>query len=218
MSIKSNFASLKNDKSRLILCLLTLFLTVLHVCQFINSNYNLNCLLRICIYFLGVIGIALFGKKALFVVLIVSSLVASYFNSFVNFNSFFVILLSCRLYRKTEKYLLLIYVVNEIVALIIQDKQITHLIIHLLTCMFFYVIYFYVNEKTLKLTNDEVKILQELKEKKMLKCCDSFSKNILTQKLKIARERNNIDTTAELLAMFSMHKIIKIDTKIDTKN
>lgn len=217
MSVKENVSSLKSDKIRLLICILALCLASFHLFQFTRSG-NEACLLRVSIYLIGSVIVFLFGNKALFFILITSSLIASYFNAFINFNSFFVILLSCRLYRKTEKYLLIIYAVNEILALIVQNKEITHLMIHFLTCTFFYLVYFYVNTPTLKLTNDEIKILQELKEKKMLKCCDSFSKNILTQKLKIARERNNIDTTAELLAMFSMHKIVKIDTKSDTKS
>ncbi|MBR6552702.1 MAG: hypothetical protein IKT89_07675 [Clostridia bacterium] len=204
MNIKDNLVMLKTDKTRLLISVLTFCLAIFHSYQFVSSDYNLNCLLRICIYFTGSVSIAFFGRKALFVVLIITSLVASYFNSFVNFNSFFVILLSCKLYKKTEKYLLIIYVINEIIALIIQDKEITHLLIHFITCAFFYVIYFYVNDKKLNLTDDEIKILEELREKKMLKCCDSFSKNILTQKLKQARDRNGIDTNAELLAQYNI--------------
>jgi hypothetical protein len=90
------------------------------------------------------------------------------------------------------------------IALLVQDKEITHLLIHFATCAFFYVVYFYINDNKLNLTEDEIKILEELKEKKMLKCCDSFSKNILTQKLKQARDRNGIDTNAELLARYNI--------------
>ena len=217
MSVLENIKSLKTNKVRLLICIITFCLAISHLYQLIVSD-NQICLLRIGIYIIGCFGVLLFGNKALFAILILTSLIASYFNSFINFNSFFVILLSCRLYRKTEKYLLIIYAINEILALIVQEKEITHLIIHFLTCSLFYLVYFYVNTPALKLTSDEIKILQELKQKKMLKCCDSFSKNILTQKLKTARERNEIDTTAELLAMFSMHKIVKIDTKSDTKS
>lgn len=204
MNIKDNLLTLKSDKPRLVLSFLTLILATFHTCQFISSDYNLNCLLRICIYFANSVSIIFLGKKGLFFILIITSLIASYFNSFINFNSFFVVLLSCRLYRKTEKWVLLIYAANEILALLIQDKEITHLLIHFATCSFFYVIYFYVNDKKLVLKPDEIKILEELREKKMLKCCDSFSKNILTQKLKSARERNHIDTNAELLAQYNI--------------
>lgn len=204
MNVKDNLVMLKTDKTRLLISVLTFCLAIFHSCQFVSSDYNLNCLLRICIYFAGSVCIVFLGRQALFVVLIVTSLVASYFNFFDNFNSFFVVLLSCRLYRKTEKWVLFLYVINELSALLVQDKEITHLLIHFATCAFFYVVYFYVNDKKLNLTEDEIKILEELKEKKMLKCCDSFSKNILTQKLKQARERNGIDTNAELLARYNI--------------
>lgn len=204
MNIKDNLVMLKTDKTRLLISVLTFCLAIFHSYQFVSSDYNLNCLLRVCIFFTGSVSIVFLGRQALFVVLVVTSLVASYFNSFVNFNSFFVVLLSCRLYRKTEKWVLFLYVINETIALLVQDKEITHLLIHFVTCAFFYVVYFYVNDKKLNLTEDEIKILEELKEKKMLKCCDSFSKNILTQKLKQARERNGIDTNAELLARYNI--------------
>lgn len=204
MNIKDNLVMLKTDKTRLLISVLTFCLAIFHSYQFVSSDYNLNCLLRVCIFFAGSVSIVFLGRQALFVVLIVTSLVASYFNSFVNFNSFFVVLLSCRLYRKTEKWVLFLYVINEMIALLVQDKEITHLLIHFATCAFFYVVYFYINDNKLNLTEDEIKILEELKEKKMLKCCDSFSKNILTQKLKQARERNGIDTNAELLARYNI--------------
>lgn len=204
MNIKDNLVMLKTDKARLLISVLTFCLAIFHSFQFVSSDYNLNCLLRICIYFVGSVSIVFLGRQALFVVLIITSLVASYFNSFVNFNSFFVVLLSCRLYRKTEKWVLFLYVINEMIALLVQDKEITHLLIHFATCAFFYVVYFYINDNKLNLTEDEIKILEELKEKKMLKCCDSFSKNILTQKLKQARDRNGIDTNAELLARYNI--------------
>ena len=60
--------------------------------------------------------------------------------------------------------------------------------------------------RPLDLTEDEVKILEELDEKKLLKAVTCFSKNTVTQKLKDARERNKIDTNAELLAEYNMTK------------
>jgi hypothetical protein len=201
MNIKDNLVMLKTDKTRLLISVLTFCLAIFHSCQFVSSNYNLNCLLRICIYFTGSVSIIFFGRQALFAVLIVTSLVASYFNSFVNFNSFFVILLSCRLYRKVEKWVLLIYIVNEIIVLLVQDKEIIHFAIHFVTCAFFYVVYFYINEKKLVLTYEEEKIVKHLAEDKQQKEIQGMSGATIYRKIQSATKRNGI-TKKELVERY----------------
>lgn len=201
---------LLKNKDRLYLVIITLCLTAYHTWQYVMSGYRLNALLRVVMYLVFAVTTFFLGKKALYTNLIIFALVASYFNSFINFTSFFVILLSCRINRKTETKLLILYAVNESIALMIQHYEISHLIIHALTCLFFYQIYFYINKPAgLELTEDEIKILEELNEKKLMKACTSFSKNTMTQKLQEARKRNNISTNAELLAEYNMQKKVR---------
>lgn len=91
----------------------------------------------------------------------------------------------------------------------VEGPGVVHLAIHVVLTFFFYVSISYFiqtrfKRKELELTEDEITILEELQREKMLKNCRSFSKNTLTQKLKEARDRNNIESNSELIAQYSM--------------
>ena len=169
MFIIENVKSFKNENIRIVTFLISLLLTGYHVFQYIDTG-NPICFLRIAIY--GVISLAvlLLGFSAMYFILIFLALLTCYFNSFINFTQFFVLLLACRMYRKSENWLLALYALNESVALMIQGKNISHLIIHLLTCVFFYMIYFFINKpKVLDLKPDEEEIVKQLAAGKLQK-------------------------------------------------
>jgi hypothetical protein len=63
---------------------------------------------------------------------------------------------------------------------------------------------------TLKLTDDERKILDEMLDGKMQKEIEIFSAQTISAKVKAARERNLCETTAELLSMYTTECGIKI--------
>lgn len=202
MKIKNNLHSFKNDFIRVLAFLTSIALCGYHVWQYIQFDSPM-CILRIVIYGITSLTILLLGMKALYFILIVLVLLASYFNSFVNFTGFFVVLLACRMNRRSEYWLLAIYGINESVALMYQGKDISHLLIHLLTCLFFYVIYFYVNKpKALELKEDEEAIIKELAAGKLQKEIDIYSKNIIKEKLDHAKVRNHIASTEELVMIY----------------
>ena len=60
--------------------------------------------------------------------------------------------------------------------------------------------------ETLNLTEDERKILEELAKGKLQKEIDLYSQQTISAKLKHARERNMIDTTADLIIKFKEQK------------
>ena len=194
--------SLFSDNVRIIACLSSLALCGYHVYQYFLIGNNI-CFLRIAMYFVLSLTIFMFSFKVMYLELIIMSLVASYFNSFINFTQFFVILLACRMYRKSEIWLLALYALNESVALMIQGKNISHLIIHLLTCIFFYMIYFFINKpKILDLKPDEEEIVKQLAAGKLQKQIDLYSKNIIKDKLDHAKDRNHIIDTDELVFIY----------------
>lgn len=202
MEIKNNLHSFKNDIIRLLAFLTSVILCGYHVWQYIQFDSSI-CILRIAIYGVTSLTILLLGMKALYFILIILALLASYFNSFVNFTGFFVVLLACRMNRRSEYWLLTIYGINESVALMYQGKDISHLLIHLLTCLFFYVIYFYINKpKALELKEDEELIIKELAAGKLQKEIDIYSKNIIKEKLDHAKIRNHIASTEELVMIY----------------
>lgn len=122
MDIKCNIKSFFSDNVRILICLTTLALCGYHIYQYITMD-NPICILRIVMY--GIISLSVFmlGLTSTYLVLIVLALISSYFNSFVNFTGFFVILLACRMNRRSEKWLLGIYAINESIALIFSIKK-----------------------------------------------------------------------------------------------
>ena len=191
-----------SDNVRIIACLSSLALCGYHVYQYFLIGNNI-CFLRIAMYLILALTIFMFNFRIMYLELIIMSLVASYFNSFINFTQFFVILLACRMYRKSENWLLALYTLNESVALMIQGKNISHLIIHLLTCVFFYMIYFFINKpKVLDLKPDEEEIVKQLAAGKLQKQIDLYSKNIIKDKLDHAKDRNHIIDTDELVFLY----------------
>lgn len=194
--------SLFSDNVRIIACLSSLALCGYHVYQYFLIGNNI-CFLRIAMYLILALTIFMFSFRIMYLELIIMALIASYFNSFINFTQFFVILLACRMYRKSENWLLALYALNESVALMIQGKNISHLIIHLLTCIFFYMIYFFINKpKVLDLKPDEEEIVKQLAAGKLQKQIDLYSKNIIKDKLDHAKDRNHIIDTDELVFLY----------------
>lgn len=193
--------NIKTDKFRLIVCIISLILAFFHSWQYVYSNFNYQCIIRI---FLSVLIIPLtffFGRKAVYYLLIAFSLRAAYVNSFNNYTGFFCLLISCRMINCNENMLLAIYGINEIAALMIQRCALSHIAIHLLSCALWYVIYFNVNSKiiSLDLTKDEIRILDELIAGKQQKEISFFNKNTVTKKLSEARKKNHCKSTNELL-------------------
>lgn len=153
--------------------------------------------------------------------LIIAATILSYALPMSNILPFFLLALIMLQHPKWKFYLIFYYFIHLFIeeALIeygilvhcteTEGPGVIHLAIHILLTLFFFVsISYFVSirfsRRELNLTDDEKKILEELKEVKMLKNCRSFSKNTLTQKLREARERNNIETNAELLMQYQM--------------
>lgn len=202
MKIKDNIKSFRKDTVRIITFLISLLLTGYHVYQYIELQ-NPICFLRIGIYGFISLIILFLGFSAMYFILIFLALLTCYFNSFINFTQFFVLLLACRMNRKSEKWLLALYSINESVALMVQGKNISHLLIHLLTCVFFYLIYFYINKpKVLDLKEDEEEIVKQLAQGKLQKQIDLYSKNTIKDKLDHAVDRNHLLNSDELVFLY----------------
>ncbi len=189
------------DKFRLVVCAASLALAFFHSYQFVLSGFNYNCLVRLVFFFFVVPCTIFFGRKAVYIMLILFSIVASYLNTFNNYTGFFCLLMSCILVHRNKYILLCVYAVNETAALICQKCEISHIAIHLLSCCLWYVLYFYINHQkvALDLTDGEIRILDELIAGKQQKEIDFYNKNTVTKKLRNARNRNNCKTTNELL-------------------
>lgn len=208
--MKNKLKDLKNDKFRIVICILSLLLGLFYFWQYYTLDFNYTVILRFLLSII-IIPLTIFcGKKAIYFLLLAYSLRIAYINSYNNYTSFFCLLLSCRIMnRKYESALMFIYIINEVIALMIQNCEIYHITIHILTCAFWYVIYFhqkYCKNIILDLTDDEIKILEELAEGKFQKEIDFFNKNTISKKLKAAKKRNNCSSTNELLFKYRQSK------------
>lgn len=209
--IKSNIKHFKTDKFRVIVCLVSYILAVFHAWQYFSSGFKYQCLIRI-VSSLLIIPLAIFlGRKAVYYLLIAFSLRIAYVNPFNNYTGFFCLLMSCIIIHRNRRILLAIYALNETAALILQNCEISHIAIHLLSCFLWYILYFYVNQPTvfLNLTDSESRILDELVAGKQQKEIDFCNKNTVTKKLHNARKRNGCKTTNELL--FKYRKSLEED-------
>ena len=131
-----------------------------------------------------------------------------YINNFYNYATIFFMLIAIGANPKIRKAAPWIYLANVFVAYSLKRLCITPFIIHIVYCVMFYVKVNYVfvvhKPNKLNLTDDERKILDELKAGKMQKQIDLWSEQTVSAKIKSARERNMCDSTNELLSLYRL--------------
>ena len=197
---------LKNDKKLLLIFFLHLLLIALHVYENYVGNIEYHWYLRaggcglisFCIFF--------FGRKGLAWALMIYACVLIYINNFYNYATIFFILVAIGADPKLKKVAPLVYLLNVFIAFTMKRLGITPFSIHLVYCLMFYTKIGYVftihKPETLNLTHDEKQILEELAKGKMQKEIDLYSQQTISGKLKNARERNLLETTADLVQKF----------------
>lgn len=204
--INKRVEEFKNDNTLSQILFVLVSLLGLHLYQYFSSGYNINCIYRVAYFAASIIFTLIFGKKAAYITLVAFSFVAEYLNTFNNYTSLFCILMAVRLFKETEKILIPMYFMNTITSLIFQEKSISHIAIHILTAILFYLLFYYERKETERdfffVTEDEMKILEEMRKGKQLKELDLFNKNTITKKLKQARGRNRCATNSELLCEY----------------
>lgn len=166
--------------------------------------------------------VLIFKDKGFSIGIFITGTVFNYILPMTNIEPFFLFALLMLQHPKWKWQIFAYYVVNVFIETILLESGImkhladpgegaVHLAMHLAITIFYFVsISHFLSvrfiKKELILTEDEKTILEELKKEKMLKNCRSFSKNTLSQKLREARERNNLDSNSELLAQYSMQE------------
>lgn len=194
-------------------CILSAIISILYTWKAMQEGFCTSAFLIIGANISYIIGSIIFKYKFFTYWSIAYSCILLYTinNSptklFNNFTSLFVILIAIILKPQLKKRLIILYITAVSIVFIINQDCIYNYLIHITRAAWLFFILDYsmqskYERKPLDLTEDEIMILEELSEKKLLKACTCFSKNTLTQKLKDARERNNIDTNAELLSEY----------------
>ena len=208
--LKNRIELLKNDKELTYILLLHLLLIALHFYENYVGNIEYYWYLRAGGCGLIVLGIFFFGRKGLSYALLIYSCTLIYVNNFYNYATIFFMLIAIGANPKISKIAPWIYLANIVVSFTLKRLGIIPFLIHVTYVFMFQIKMKYVfsikKPKTLNLTDDERKILDELKTGKMQKEIELFSPQTITAKLKSARERNLCETTAELLALYTVEK------------
>ena len=201
---------LKNDRQLLLIMLLHIVLIGLHVYEWKVGDIEYYWYLRAGGCGLIALGIFLFGRKGLAWSLMIFACVLVYINNFYNYATIFFMLVAMGADPKLKKFAPFVYLVNVFVAYTMKRLGITPFMIHLIYCVMFYTKINYVfaihKPESLNLTEDEKKILEELAKGKLQKEIDLYSQQTISAKLKHARERNLIETTADLVVKFKEMK------------
>lgn len=196
-------------------CIIAGLLSLLYVAKVIQDGFFIATVLVIVGNLLYIPAAIIFGKKSFIYWsigygLVLVFLIANY-NSYLfnNYTALFPIFIAMLLKPQLKNTLFFVYVIAATGAFIFDGESIINFLIHITrSAWIIYLLEYFISSKftrkALDLTEDEKKILDELNEKKLLKACTCFSKNTITAKLKEARERNKIDTNAELLAEYNL--------------
>ena len=212
--LRNRIELLKNDKQLALIMLLHIVLIGLHVYEWQVGDIEYYWYLRAGGCGLIALGIFFFGRKGLAWCLMIFACVLVYINNFYNYATIFFMLVAMGANPKLKKVAPFVYLVNVFIAFTLKRLGIVPFVIHVTYIYMFQTKLQYVfkinKPNKLNLTDDERKILDELKAGKMQKEIDLFSPQTITAKVKSARERNLCETTAELLSMYTNELGVKI--------
>lgn len=206
----SRIKLLKNDKQLTLIMLLHIVLIGLHIYEWKVGGIEYYWYLRAGGCGIIALGIFFFGRKGLAYSLMIFACALVYVNNFYNYATIFFMLVAMGANPKMKKIAPWIYLINVFVAYSMRRLGITPFMIHIVYCVMFYTKINYVfavhKPEILNLTEDEKQIIDELAKGKMQKEIDLYSQQTISAKLKHARERNMIETTADLIIKYKEMK------------
>lgn len=201
---------LKNDKILLMIFLLHIVLTVCHICHSFLSDIQYHAYMRAGCCLLIAILIFFFGRIGLSYGFVIYACILAYFNTFYNYGSIFFTLIAIGANPKMKKCFIGVLLLNVIISFSLQRLIVFSFAIQVIYFALYYLCTKYVftvhGPDKLNLTEDEKIILDELLSGKKQKEIEQYSQPTITHKLKNARERNLIETTAELLTKYAAEK------------
>lgn len=205
--LKEKYDSFKTDKLMLAVWVLSLGLSLLFAVHlFLVDKSSMRCVVNF-LYFLSLtLGSFFFGRNAFYILTNIFALVLLFVTDFSCFVSIWLVLLASHIKHDKEKIWLCFYIVCATISFTIQKAEVLHIIIHFLICLFFLVSHYFLCDnkhiEKLVLTFDEKKILDELAQGKQQKEITFFCQNTITNKLRAAKDRNNIKDSHELIRRY----------------
>ena len=194
------------DKKLIYTIILAVLLAGLHAWQYVKSGHDPRALINLVMTALYIPAAFIFGLQALPYYLLSYCFIYLPFEEFDNYTSLFLLCSAISLKKKLS-YCFIPYVIEVITVYMINDFEISHVMISLLYVLFFWQVYVHIRDKQadvepLDLKEEEIKILKELAQGKQQKEIDFYSHVTVSKKLKEARERNNCISTDELVTKY----------------
>ena len=212
--IKSRIISIKKEKYLGRIMVIHLVLILLHIMTTMQYDIHYHADLRVAGCALIILISALFGRKGYALAILTYSCSLVYVNNFYNYGSAFFLIIAYSAFPKIKPQAIILFMVNMLCSFNMQRLPATSAGFQI--C--YWLMYEYLKDwlftvkpaVTLKLTDDECKILDELVDGKMQKEIDLWSEQTVSAKIKAARERNLCETTSELITMYINELGIKI--------
>lgn len=208
------FKSFINDHFIFYTVILSAVRGMLNVFNGITSAFSVMGWIIIAFDFLYVPLAVLFKKKIFPYFYLVYSIVLIFILAFDstylynNCTALFVLCIAIMIKPQLSKPAIILYLVSVSIAFAINDENLIRYFIHIIRSLWFIGIVTYVlsNEferKNLVLNEDEIRILEQLRNGKVYqKEVEGYSENTVYRKLKAARERNGFLTRDELLMAY----------------
>ena len=189
-------------------------LILLHIMTALQYDVHYHADLRVGGCALIILVSFLFGRKGYAIAILTYACSLVYVNNFYNYGSAFFLIIAYSAFPKIKPQAVIIFMLNMLYSFSLQRLP--------PTSAGFQICYWAMYETlkawlftvkpavTLKLTDDERQILDEMLDGKMQKEITLYSPQTITAKVKAARERNLCETTAELMSMYTNECGIKI--------
>lgn len=191
--------------------LLGVLILLTQVHMLLSYEFSYKYVIRIVFACVYPVSLFFFGRKCIFLLFCLFSLLIETQSVYDNWTSFFIISIGCRIYQKRvyQVMMILFYAVSMFFVAQLHQKDSVFICFHILTCILIYFgiqVFFTKNElnqlEPLELTEDEKEIIRQLAEGKLQKEITDFNKNTITKKLCQAMERNHCQTKTDLILRY----------------
>lgn len=209
--IYKRFSLIRKDSLLAASLLVAMAELVCHLFEIKVSGFQMDEVIRsvFCAIYLAV-GIFFLSRDTIYLLFSALALALLYFNKYTNYTSCFIIVLTIQHKPRYKIPLLVLYGMDVLVCLFIGHRLAHQAFIHLLNCLFIYLVVNldFNSQSGLTLTADERKILDEWLEVGEMKAITCFAKNTVFRKMKEARDRNGLKDNEELLSRYQETKLV----------
>lgn len=215
IKLKKHFSLIFSDTQFSWIFAASILMTICHVYMLIDSEYQIEPLIRVCYCFVWFPMALIFGRKWMPFQFLLIAFSVLYFNKWLNPTSFLLVAAVTFWYPKYRVKLFVFYGAAVLVCLGIGNRNFAHMTLHCIYCLGVYFVLLGVKQSfraqgCLVLTIDEKDILSQVANGKLKKEVTGYSKNTVTKKIQEAMDRNSCSTEGELVCRYKDNNSILI--------